>query len=75
MQVSETYEIKQSNPWCLRIVYFLKILRFKVSPYVTAYYDAFAVYGQVLKETIEAGQDYNDAHEINQRMWNRTFDG
>uniref|UniRef100_K1PRH8 Atrial natriuretic peptide clearance receptor n=1 Tax=Magallana gigas TaxID=29159 RepID=K1PRH8_MAGGI len=50
-------------------------LQYEVSPYVTAFYDAFTVYGQVLKETIEADQDYNDANEINQRMWNRTFDG
>lgn len=57
------------------VVDFLGILTFKVSPYVTAFYDAFTVYGQVLKETIEADQDYNDANEINQRMWNRTFDG
>ena len=46
-----------------------------MSPYVTAFYDAFSIYGQALKETIQTSLDYNDAREINKKIWNRTFQG
>ncbi|XP_055996627.1 atrial natriuretic peptide receptor 1-like [Ostrea edulis] len=48
---------------------------FDVNPYVTAFYDAFSIYGQALKETLQAGQDYRNGQEINKRIWNRTFHG
>ncbi|XP_061182968.1 atrial natriuretic peptide receptor 1-like [Saccostrea echinata] len=48
---------------------------YDVNPYVTAFYDAFTIYGQALKETIQAGEDYKNGEMIKSRIWNRTFHG
>ncbi|KAK3094983.1 hypothetical protein FSP39_008731 [Pinctada imbricata] len=48
---------------------------YDVNPFVTAYHDAFLIYGDVVNETIADGGDIFDGENITGKMRNRTFDG
>uniref|UniRef100_K1QIT2 Guanylate cyclase n=1 Tax=Magallana gigas TaxID=29159 RepID=K1QIT2_MAGGI len=46
-----------------------------LNPPTTAFYEAFALYGEVVNEAFQAGKDFKDGFGLSKRLWNRTFDG
>lgn len=46
-----------------------------LNPPATAFYEAFALYGEVVNEAFQAGKDFKDGFGLSKRLWNRTFDG
>ncbi|XP_048756173.2 atrial natriuretic peptide receptor 1-like [Ostrea edulis] len=46
-----------------------------INPYAFAFYTAFTLYGEVLKDIIRDGKDFRDGKEITKRLWNKTFNG
>lgn len=43
--------------------------------FISAFYDAVLLYAIALNETIQAGLDPRNGHNITSRMWGRTFVG
>uniref|UniRef100_A0A1I7WNF0 Ion_trans domain-containing protein n=1 Tax=Heterorhabditis bacteriophora TaxID=37862 RepID=A0A1I7WNF0_HETBA len=43
--------------------------------FISAFYDAVLLYAIALNETIAAGMDPRNGHNITSKMWGRTFDG
>ncbi|KAL5019723.1 hypothetical protein ScPMuIL_002615 [Solemya velum] len=46
-----------------------------VNIFIQAAYDMFALYATSINETLNAGEDLRNSHNILKRMWNRTFEG
>lgn len=43
--------------------------------FISAFYDAVLLYAIALNETLAAGLDPRNGHNITSKMWNRTFAG
>lgn len=48
---------------------------FQPNPNAMVFYEALALYGEVVMETVQDGDDFRDGLEICKRLKNRTFDG
>ncbi|XP_048755457.2 atrial natriuretic peptide receptor 1-like [Ostrea edulis] len=44
-----------------------------VNPHAFAFYVAFTLYGEAVKNIIRDGKDFRDGKEVTKRLWNRTF--
>ncbi|KAJ8307552.1 hypothetical protein KUTeg_015636 [Tegillarca granosa] len=47
----------------------------QVNIFITAFYDAFIVYANVLNETLLESGNYLDGINMNRKIWGRTFEG
>ncbi|PIO73066.1 adenylate/guanylate cyclase catalytic domain protein [Teladorsagia circumcincta] len=48
---------------------------YEMNNFISAFYDAVLLYAIALNETIAAGMDPRNGHNITSKMWGRTFDG
>ncbi|VDO44249.1 unnamed protein product [Haemonchus placei] len=48
---------------------------YEMNNFISAFYDAVLLYAIALNETITAGMDPRNGHNITSKMWGRTFDG
>jgi len=51
------------------------VFLFQVNVFITAFYDSFLLYAQLLNETLVEGANYLDGRNITSRIWGRTFEG
>ncbi|XP_021340544.1 atrial natriuretic peptide receptor 1-like [Mizuhopecten yessoensis] len=47
----------------------------EVNIFITAFYDSFLIYAQILNETLTDGGDILDGFNLTRRIWGRTFQG
>ncbi|XP_033760364.1 LOW QUALITY PROTEIN: atrial natriuretic peptide receptor 1-like [Pecten maximus] len=47
----------------------------EVNIFITAFYDSFLIYAQILNETLTDGGDIFDGFNLTRRIWGRTFQG
>ncbi|XP_069121985.1 atrial natriuretic peptide receptor 1-like [Argopecten irradians] len=47
----------------------------EVNIFITAFYDSFLIYAQILNETLTSGGSIRDGFNLTRRIWGRTFQG